>query len=267
MVEVGPAGYPAGSKGPVDAVERAAAMGFSALEVQFVRQARMAEANARAAGRRAKELGVLLSAHAPYYVNFNSPSHETRAKSEEWVLRSARICHQLGAWILVVHAASYSGSGEEECTEAVVEALSRLREAMGAEGLEDVTLGLETMGKLGSWGTLEEIGDVARRVRGTAPVLDFAHLHARSRGGMNSPEGFERALRQARSFHKARLHCHFSCIEYTAQGERRHLPLASRSPDYSLAVAALRRFKGGLTLISETPPPEEGARAMLELLA
>jgi len=266
MIHVGPAGYPAGSKGPLDAVERASASGFGALEFQFVRQARMEEGNARAAGRRAQELGVLLSAHAPYYINFNSPRAETREKSLEWVLKSARICHQLGAWVLVLHAASYSRTDPEECTQAVVGALLECRRRMGEEDIGNVLLGLETMGKKGSWGTIEEVGEAVRLVPGVVPVLDFAHVHARSGGGLRSRRDFERTLDAVRAFYHGDMHCHFSCIEFTAQGERRHLPLEARSPDYAPLVPLLRRHDGRITLISETPPPEEGAAGMLALL-
>ncbi len=266
MIRVGPAGYPSGSKGPMDAVERAAALGFTAMEVQFVRQARMADEKALAAGHRAEELGVLLSAHAPYYINFNSPDQLTREKSEEWVMKSARICHRLRAGVLVVHAASYSGASSAKCTAKVIHALERCRAKMDAEGIRGVLLGLETMGKKGTWGTIEEIGVVIAKVDGVVPVLDFAHLHARSGGALRTRKDFQRVLSQVFRFHQGRLHCHFSCIDFTEKGERKHLSLEAKEPDYRSLVAALGGMKGELTLISETPAPEEGARAMMSLL-
>ena len=95
MLFVGPAGYPEGSKDPLDALERVKALGLNALEVQFVRQARMGEEKARNIGKRARKLGILLSAHAPYYINFNSRNRDTVDKSVKWVLRPAEIAHNL----------------------------------------------------------------------------------------------------------------------------------------------------------------------------
>lgn len=241
-------------------------MGLSALEVQFVRQARMDEAKAAEAGRRARDLDVALSAHAPYYINFCSSNQETREKSVEWIMKSARLCHILGAWLVVVHAASYSGAGPEECSKTVEKALRRCRRQMEEEGIDDVKIGLETMGKKGSWGTLQEIKEVMSKVEGVVPVLDFAHLHARSGGGLRSREDFESVLDLAKSFYSGRLHCHFSCIEYTEQGERRHLPLDAKDPDYLQLAKALRGRGSDIALISETPPPEDGAQGMLRLL-
>jgi len=267
MIRVGPAGYPEGSKGPVDAVERCAKLGFNALEVQFVRQARMAEDKAIALGKRANELGVLLSVHAPYYINFNSLNPETVRKSGEWVLKSVRLAHLMKAYVVVIHAASYSGGEPSKATRAVLTGLRECQRTMEQEGTEEVLLGLETMGKRGSWGTLAEIAGVSSQLQGVVPVVDFAHLHARSGGSLDSVERFRAVLEEAGSMCNRRLHSHYSCIEFTEAGERRHLTLGERQPDFSLLVRALRGWKGELTIISETPAPENGAREMVVQLS
>jgi deoxyribonuclease-4 len=266
MIRVGPAGYPEGSKGPVDAVERVGAMGLDALEVQFVRQAKMAEEKAKALGARARELGIVLSAHAPYYINFNSQNKETVRKSSEWVMKSARLAGLMGAYIIVIHAAAYSGK-EAKATAAVARGIAKCRDAMEEEGIESVLLGLETMGKKGSWGTLDEIEDVQAKIEGVVPVVDWAHTHARAGGWLDSEERFLEVLDRAGTMSGGLLHCHYSCIEYTEAGERRHLDLKAKDPDYSLLVEALHNWNGDLTLISETPSPEQGAKQMAKMLA
>jgi len=266
MIRVGPAGYPEGSKGPVDAVERVSAMKLDALEVQFVRQAKMAEDKAKALGSKARELGVVLSAHAPYYINFNSQNKETVRKSSEWVMKSARLAGLMGGYIIVIHASAYSGK-PSKATVAVTKGVGKCRDAMEKEGIDSVLLGLETMGKKGSWGTLDEIEEVQSKVEGIVPVVDWAHLHAREGGWLNSEERFLEVLDRAGTMANGRLHCHFSCIEYTDAGERRHLDLKAKDPDYSLLTEALHNWSGDLTMISETPSPEQGAKQMAKMLA
>ncbi len=263
MIWIGPAGYPEGSKGPVDAVEKVAGLGFSALEVQFVRQAKMAEEKATALGTRAKELGVLLSAHAPYYINFNSPNEETVTKSDEWVLKSVRLANQMGARIVVVHAAAYAGKKPAKATQEVLKGVLRCRKVMEREGTTGVLIGLETMGKKGSWGTLDEIGEVMEKAEGVVPVVDFGHMHARSGGGLRSSEDFLEILDKAGEMSDGHLHSHYSCIEYTEAGERRHLDLRTKQPDFDLFVDAIRSWKGSLTIVSETPEPVNGAEEMM----
>jgi deoxyribonuclease-4 len=262
----GPAGYPAGSKSPVDALDRVRKLGLNALEVQFVRQARMDEGKAREVGAKAEELGVLLSAHAPYYVNFNSVDRATVRKSGEWVIKTARIAHQLGAWVIVIHAASYVGKDPKVATKSVVRGMRRCREKMNRENLRPM-LGLETMGRKGAWGTLQEIGKVMEEVDGVVPVLDFGHLHARDGGRFRSVADFREAVDEVRSIYGGHLHCHFSCIEYTQSGERRHLPLNAKDPDFSLLAKVLVTERENVTMISETPSPEKGALRIKRIMS
>jgi deoxyribonuclease-4 len=228
MFYIGPAGYPPGSKGALQAVENVRKLGLNALELQFGRSVNLSVERSRELAPRARELGVALSCHAPYYINFNS-EEANKAKSEEWLLSSLRSADAMGARIVVVHAASYMGRPPSAATRAVVDSLKRVRRTAVDEGLTPI-IGLETMGKLGSWGTYEEIADVMEEVEGVEPVPDFAHIHARGQGSLRTEDDFLEALNGALDLFTGRLHCHFSCIEYTSKGEKRHCCWRPRSP-------------------------------------
>jgi deoxyribonuclease-4 len=261
MIFIGPAGYPPGSVDVVDAVRRTHALDLNALEVQFVRNVQMRDDKARQAKALAEGLGVRLSAHAPYYISLNSPSEETVAKSREWIMRSARAAESLGAWIIVVHAASYSGSSSAVTTGKVLKEVGRCREALDMER-NRVVIGLETMGKRGQWGTLDEIHQVMERVEGVQPVVDFAHLHARDGGALRGEKDFRAVLDRYDQRPTERMHCHFSGIEFGGSGERNHLPLSSRSPDYAPLGNILKERNDDITLICETPDPTGDAGHM-----
>ncbi len=265
MMSVGPAGYPPGSKGGANAVERTRALGLGALEVQFGRGVNLTDEKAAEMGARARELDVALSVHAPYYINFNSKD-ETVEKSHDWLMRSLRAADAMGARIVVVHAASYMGSTPERTTERVIEAMRRARSQMGSEGLRPV-IGLETMGKSASWGTLSEIAAVMAEVEGVEPVPDFGHIHARYGGRLRTEDDFREVLDSCLQMHQGRLHCHFSCIEYTAKGEKRHLLLEAKEPDFAILAPLLKGEGRDVTIISETPAPSEDAVRMASMLA
>ncbi len=259
MIYIGPAGYPGESRDPVNALEIIAGLGLNALEVQFVRQARMGEEKARRIGENAQELGILLSAHAPYYINFNSTNQGTVEKSAAWVMKTVQIASWLGAWVVVIHAASYMGKPREEATASVIVGLKECKTRMDDRGIDGVLLGLETMGKQGVWGRLEEIQRVMAEVEGVIPVVDFAHLHARYGGKLRSADDFAEVLDTCRKMYDGHLHSHFSGVEYTSKGERKHLVLEERSPDPAHLVESLQRWEGNVTVISETPSPTQGA--------
>jgi len=266
MIFIGPAGYPPGSTNLVDAIERTAGMGLNAMEVQFVRQVYLKDDKAREGAPRSREKGVQLSAHAPYYISLSSPSEETVAKSRDWILRSARAAHLMGAWIIVIHAASYSGKGSDAVTVRVIEQMKRCREVLDMEN-NKVVLGLETMGKKGQWGTLHEIHEVMKAVEGVQPVIDFAHLHARNHGSIRGKKEFQDILEEYDRMPTAKMHCHFSGIEYTLAGEKNHLPIDAKSPDYEHLAEILVDSGRDIALICEATDPTGDAVKMNRMLA
>ena len=266
MIRVGPAGYPPGAKDLPDAVARTADMALRSMEVQFVRNVYLQDDAARSALRVASEENVQLSAHAPYYISLNSPSEETVDKSRDWILRSARAAQAMGAWIIVIHAASYSGSSSEQTTRKVMAEIKKCREVLDMER-NHVILGLETMGKKDQWGTLDEIQQVMAEVDGVQPVVDFAHIHARGNGSIRRKEDFLSVFDSYDRRPTRKMHCHFSGIEYTSAGEKNHLPLDSRSPDYSFLAEILVDSDRDIALICETTDPSADALLMNKMLA
>jgi deoxyribonuclease-4 len=261
IARFGLAGRPEGSRDAVDAVARAAALGLSAMELQFVRDVRQRDDVARAVRAKASELDIILSAHAPYYINLAAITPEAEAKSIDWLMRAARAADAAGAWILVVHAGTYGGRSPRQATEQIARNAAVCREQLDAEG-NGIAIGLETPGKKGAWGSIHEIHEVMAQVEGVQPVLDMAHLHARGGGALRAARDFSAVIDEYMAMPTHVIHCHFSGIEYTAAGERRHLPMESRSPDFLLMVEALKARTGTMTVISETPRPEEGAVKM-----
>ncbi len=266
MLFFGPAGLPAGCASAIEGVERIAQLGLNALEIEFVHGVGMGVEEARRVRAVAEGRGVLLSAHAPYYINLNSTTAEVRRRSRARVLSTLKVASALGAKIIVVHAGYYSGKSDTDCTARIADELAECREAADKEGWGDVLIGLETMGRKASWGTLDEIKVVARRVRGVFPVVDFAHIHARSGGCLTSTGDFNSLLTTFEAFDAPFLHSHFTGVEWGASGERRHLELRRGGPDFSLLAPALLSRKYDITIISESPILELDSLIMKEMV-
>ena len=84
------------------------------------------------------------------------------------------------------------------------------------------------MGKQNQLGTLDEVIELCSLDPHFYPVVDFGHLNARERGGIfPDRDSYRRvfdAVAAGLGDEKARyMHCHFSKIEYTSAGEKRHL--------------------------------------------
>jgi deoxyribonuclease-4 len=262
MLRFGPAGVPPSAKSAEEGVRLVASLGLFALELEFVRGVRMKEEEARRVGRTASELGVRLSAHAPYYINLNSRDGDIIQRSKENILLTMRRAHEMGARIVVVHAGFYSGMSSEAATEVIAGGVAEVRERADRDGLSGVVLGLETMGKKGSWGTFSEMRRVCSPLGAVQPVVDFAHLHARGQGSLRTAPDFGAVLSEFERFKAPFLHAHFTGIEWGPSGERRHLEVSAASPDFSLLAPLLLQKDYDATLICESPLLDKDALLM-----
>ena len=89
------------------------------------------------------------------------------------------------------------------------------------------------MGRKSQIGDLRETLDFCLLDQRLIPCVDFAHLHALGNGALRGPEDFSKvldAVEAALGMDRARrMHIHFSTIEYTAAGEKRHRTFAEEA--------------------------------------
>ncbi len=265
MIYLGPGGTPHGVKGTEASMKYLEEEGLNAMEVQFVRGARMKESTAKTIGDKAEKHSIRLSVHAPYYINLNSEKEETIEKSKERIMKSARLGDIMGARVITVHAGYYGELSSEETTKIIGENIVECGEMIEEEDL-DVKIGLEQMGRKKSWGTLEEISKVMEMSDAVVPVLDFAHYHARFNGILQSQEDFGELIEKYESIHDGPLHSHFSSIEYNDTGERSHLNLEDKDPDFELLAPLLYKRSYDITVICETPELDRDSLRMKEIL-
>lgn len=256
----GPGGYPKTSKNPKDALDIIKGLGLSALELEYVRGVKTSKENAVGFGAMAKERDIRLTAHAPYYISMNSDKTETRDKSIDWIMDTVRVMHHMGGYSIAVHAGAY-GKEPGKATENIIAGVSKCRDLMDDEGIKDVDIGLETMGKTAVWGTLKEISAVVDSVDGVRPVLDVSHIHARSRGSLKTVKDMKDMLDEFFPMAGDRPHFHISCIKYGDKGELSHLPLSSKDPDMSLLAEAITEYypKKDCNFVCESPLLEQDA--------
>ena len=171
---------------------------------------------------------------------------------------TARAAHNLGAYLIVIHAASY-GKSPETALPSVVEGLTKCKNMLDDEGIKDVVLGVETMGKLGQFGTLDEIGKIMDEVDGVHPVLDVAHVHARGHGYLKTEDDMRGLIDQFFPLCGDIAHFHISCIKYGDKGEISHLPLEAKDPDLQLLANVLQDTKQECNFICESPLIEKDA--------
>lgn len=265
----GPAGIPnrAKTRSTKHGVIEVKTLGLDAMEIEFVRRISLTQAAAREVESIARNLNVALTVHAPYYINLASPDPSKAKASVERIYQSAVVGAQAGAWSLCFHAAYYMGRESEYVYQVVRETLKVIAKRLQDEGVA-IWLRPETTGAPTEFGTLEELIRLSSELEMVLPVVDFAHLHARSNGLFNSYDEFCRILTALEDglgkVALQNMHMHVSGIEYGEKGETRHLNLRESDFNYESLMVALKEFGVKGVLICESPNLEEDALLLKE---
>ena len=233
-------------------------MGLDAFEYQCGRGVNIGEEKARDLGKIASERRVSLSLHAPYYISMSSVEEEKRLNSIRYILDSARAVDFMGGNRIVVHTGSCSKISREEALSLAIDTMKLAIKTLDDEGLSGVRICPETMGKINQLGTLEEVIALCKLDERLLPCIDFGHLNARTLGGSNSKEAYEKILDTIENeLGQARLkefHSHFSKIEYSAGGEKKHLTFEDRvyGPDFEPLMELIYKKNLSPTFICES---------------
>ncbi len=263
MIKFGPAGndisfYEQGYKSTVEAAKWLEEIGLCAYEYSFGRGILLSDDTAIAIGERMKEHGISVSVHAPYYINFATPTDEMAEKSYDYVLRSAHKVKIMGGNRVVVHPASLGKSDRVTAVELTKKRLTTLAERLKEAGLSDVFICLETMGKQAQIGTYEEVVDFCTISPSFIPTFDFGHINALTGGSLKTEEDFEKIFNHCidiLGYEKTKIcHIHFSKIEFGAKGEIRHLTFEDEiyGPDFLPLAKVIKKLGLTPTIICES---------------
>ncbi len=233
-------------------------MGLDAYEYQCGNGVRCGETTAKKIAEKAQEYGIIMSVHSPYYINLATPEEEKRAGNINYILQSAQLACYLGGDRVVVHSGALGKMTREEATERAKECLKIVRSEMINAGFSNVRLCIETMGKINQLGNLQEVMELCRVDDSFLPCIDFGHLNARTLGGLKEKADFEAIFDTIEDkLGNERLkvfHSHFSKIEYTKGGEKKHLTYEDTvyGPDFDFVAEIMAERDIGATIICES---------------
>ena len=215
----------AGKKSTVQAPSWINSIGLDAYEYEAGRGVNASDSVLSSIGEQAKQHGILMSLHTPYFISLSGVAEETRLKSIDYISRSLSAASLLGADTIVIHTGSAATITREEAMKLAADTLIKNLEINGDT---DIRMGLETMGKVNQLGTLDEVLTLCKLSPKYCPVVDFGHLNARHIGNyFTDRDSYRRVFDQIATTlgdeYAYNLHCHFSKIEYTGKGEKKHL--------------------------------------------
>ncbi len=259
-------------KGSLQIPEYVEKMGLDAYEYQCGRGVNIGLDKAAELGRLAKEKNIALSLHAPYYISMSSVEPEKRDNSINYILSSARAVNAMGGNRIVVHTGSCGKISREEALELACDTMKKAIDALDNEGLSNIRICPETMGKMNQLGTLEEVIALCELDERLLPCIDFGHLNARTLGGLKEKSDFEEifdAIENRLGISRLReFHSHFSKIEYTTGGEKKHLTFEDTvfGPEPEMMLELVAKKNCCPTIICESAGTQaEDAKAMKDI--
>lgn len=235
--------YADGKKSTVEAPLWVKQKGLDAYEYEAGNGLTAGDATLKRIGDAARENGILMSFHTPYFISLSGVDPEKRLKSIDYISRSLHAAELLGADTIVIHAGS---AAKITRSEAMVLASDTLCKNLEVNGNTDIRMGIETMGKVNQLGTLDEVIELCKISPKYYPVVDFGHLNARNIGSYFTDcdsyrAVFDKIANALGDEYTFNLHCHFSKIEYTGAGEKKHLTFADTvyGPDFEPLAEAI----------------------------
>lgn len=235
--------------------------GLDAFEYQAVRwgqKPQIKQQDAENLGNEAKLNDIQLSLHGSYFINLAGTEDVVEA-SKKRLVACAIAAKWMRAYVVVFHLGYYGRTGRADALKKCTKELENVIKTIEGQGIREVKMGPETMGKGTQLGSLEEILTICEEIEQTQLVIDWAHLHARGAGQFGKAADFravaEKVERRLGTEALRSMHCHFSKIEFTHKGERRHhvLEEGNYGPEFQPLAEIIREFKMHPVIICETP--------------
>ena len=268
-VRFGPTGRPINYSGNAkDACSYIKAEGLEAYEYQATYGVKISQQSAMELKKNSETEDVLVSMHAPYYINLSSNKEDVVERSIKRLVQSAKASEWMGAYRTVFHPGFYTSFTSEEAMKRCKEAINNIMEELEGFGVKEFCFAPETTGKRSQLGNLDEIIEICRSFDHFEPTVDFAHIYARSRGKINNREDYRQIfMKLENELGIKSLHSHFTHIEYTDSGERKHHILSDENygPPVKPFIEEIIECGWDITVICESPLIDQDALVMKDL--
>jgi deoxyribonuclease IV len=260
-------------------------LNLDAFEAQMTYGPKTSIENCQKIRELSHEFNIKVSIHAAYYIVLTSSDKEKIRRSIETLKKTFELADLMGADVIVLHPGPYYQRDPKMIFNILAENLLTFFKEIGNS---EIGLFLETAGKKGQLGSVEEILALTKNINGCFPCFDFGHIHARTCGGLGTDKDIDELFLNLKSNgvfdSNSRVHFHYTPIHYGPQGEITHKAIGDTYPEnlqqtldlfketksdnfyhprYNKIVEHLSFFKVPFTIISETHNSQEvGAMAM-----
>ena len=262
-IRFGPSGnsqifYDAGNKSSIQAPKFLKEHNLSCYEYSFGRGFTIGQETAKRLGEEAKNNDILISVHAPYYINLANENDETISKNINYILKSLDYLKLFNGKKCVVHSGCQNKLDRQTALSNLFRQLDFVLESYHDGDYKGLYICPETMGKSQQIGSVDEVLEICTRDESLIPTFDFGHINAVTQGTLKGIEDYRKIIDKCfdklGEFKTKNMHIHFSKIEYTSKGEVKHLTLEDDiyGPEFEPLAYLLNENKLTPTIICES---------------
>ena len=263
MIKFGPAGnsdsfFQDGYSSTLDTPLWIKNKGLDVFEYSLSRGLTISDDLCKKLGELFKAENIEVTVHAPYYVNFANPDPLMIEKSIGYIIGSLKKLRLMGGKRCVFHPGSCGKLPRHEAYNLLVNNIKILIDKVKNEGLDDMLLCPETMGKSQQLGTLQEVAELCKIDKMLIPTIDFGHINAFTQGSIKGESDYEKIITyliETIGYEKTNMmHIHFSKIEYGPKGELRHLTFDDNQygPEFDGLAKILVKYNLNPVIICES---------------
>jgi len=266
ILRFGTAGIPTCTKGDtLQGIQDVRKLGLDSFELEFVHSINISKEKAPDVKKTAQANDVVITCHAPYFINLNTDDKKKYHASVGRIVNSARIASLCGGWSVCFHAGYYMKDDKKKVYDKIETALKEISKTLKDEG-NKIWIRPEISGKQSQFGDLDELIQLSKNVERVFPCVDFSHLFARSIGKNNTYNEFKEILtKMEKELGKKALdemHIHAAGIAFGDKGEKNHLLLKDSKFNYTDLLKVLKEFNVKGVVTCESPNIEEDALLM-----
>lgn len=210
-------------------------------------------------GQMGKELDVQLSMHTPYYMDLGS-NDELTGKCVDALRWAAMMTNQMDGKIVVTHMGLYGDNPKKQTKKNIIDNLSEVMSWWEDNKMKPI-LGLEMSGRQEVFGSVTEVFDLCDNIPGTVPVINFAHVQART-SSLHEPEDFGALIDEVKKYTNDDIYAHFAGVEHEGGNEKRITPIKRGDLKFEPLAEYLADESANVTIISSSPLLEHDAMYM-----
>ena len=166
--------------------------------------------------------------------------------------------------VFTIHPTFYSRVPENQALSLVVHKINEIVNDIRVK----TRIGIETTGRLGELGSIENVIDICKRTKNTEPVINWAHVHARGAGCLKSQDDFKGVIEQVRQGVGQQwlrnAYFFFSGIRYGPSGEIGHTSFLGSDLELKHLIRSVLSYGMGGTLVFDEPDREKNIVSILD---